>query len=380
LKFNDIRLYDRNFNILAVLPGYLSVNWELKFSEFGLGEIQLEKTEEIVKILTENKYLFLVQGDIQSIVSGYKIGEICTVFTRTLEWLLTKFCVKKFKMSDLSAFDYPWRNKNDLIKYVLTEYLHEDFALQYNGIKDEVDMSEFVQSAPDNVYSVIKKIIDTPSVGFKFYRDFDEGRFVFQLLEGAKNENVVLCDNYRTSYESEYSVDIQNRATGGVFYHSVKNMGNWDPVTNTPLIIQEPSNYGQYYTATADGLIMGQYVKKDQFILCKRRDGIFEIVESVEPFLVEFPPDDDGIFSWSTPLSSTDTVSAQNELSQMKSMDMLTCNTRLSYGEDFKLGDIVKIKFFAGDFACEKEKLISEIHLWDEPEDSGAIPTTIDIS
>lgn len=380
MKFNDIRLYDRNFNILTVLPGYLSVNWELKFADFGLGEIQLEKTEEIVKILTENKYLFLVQGDIQSIVTGYKIGDICTVFTRTLEWLLTKFCVKKFKMSDLLSSDYPWRNKNDLIKYVLTEYLHKDFCLKYYGIKDSQDMSEFVLSAPDNIYSVIKSILDTPTAGFKFYRDFDEECFVFELQEGARNENVVLCDNYRTSYESEYSVDIQNRATGGIFYHPVKNMGKWNPTTNTPQIIQEPSNYGKYYTVTADGLIMGQYVKKDQYILCKRRDGIFEIVESVEPFLVEFPPENDGIFSWTSPLSSSDTISAQNELSKMKTLDMLTCNTRLSYREDFNLGDIVKIKFFAGDFSCEKEKLISQIHLWDEPDDSGAIPTTIDIS
>ena len=380
MKFNDIRLYDRDFNILAVLPGYLSVNWELKFADFGLGEIQLEKTEEIVKILTENKYLFLVQGDIQSIVTGYKIGEICTVFTRTLEWLLTKFCVKKFKMSDLSPFDYPRRNKNSLIKYVLAEYLHKDFGLKYYGLEDSNDMSEFVLTSADDIFSVIKSIIDAPKVGFKFYRDFDDGSFVFKLLESAKNENVVLCDDYRTSYESEYSVDIQNRATGGIFYHSVKNMGKWNPTTNTPQIIQEPSNYGKYYTVTADGLIMGQYVKKDQFILCKRRDVIFEIVESVEPFLVEFPPENDGIFSWTVPLSSSDTISAQKELSERKNLDILTCNTRLSYREDFNLGDIVKIKFYAGDFSCEKEKIISQIHLWDEPEDSGAIPTMVDIS
>jgi hypothetical protein len=37
------------------------------------------------------------------------------------------------------------------------------------------------------------------------------------------------------------------------------------------------------------------------------------------------------------------------------------------------------VKFFAGDFSFEKKKLIKEIHLWDEPDDTGAMPTTVDI-
>ena len=95
---------------------------------------------------------------------------------------------------------------------------------------------------------------------------------------------------------------------------------------------------------------------------------------------MELPPEDKGIFSWTVALDSTDTLAANKELAEKKALDMLTCNTQLSYMEDFNLGDIVKIKFFAQNLSCEKEKLISEIHIWDEPESSGAVPTTIDIS
>lgn len=380
MKFEDIRIYDGDFNLLAILPGYLSVNWEIKFCEFGLGEIQLEKTEEIVEILTDNKYLFLVQGDIQSIVTGYKIGEICTVFTRTLEWLLTKFCVRKFAVEDLGTSAYGKWNKCNLIRYVLTENLHEDFSLEFTGADDDEDLSEFVLEDGSDIYSVIKSIIGDKTTGFKFYRDFEKGHFIFRLLTAVENTDVILCDRYRNSYDSEYNFDIQNEACGGIFYHEVKNMGRWDAAANNPTIDKDPSNYGKYYTVSTDGTIMGEDVYKDQIILCKRQDGIFEVVDKAEPFLVELPPEDKGIFSWTAALSSRDTLSAKKELSEKKVLDMLTCNTQLSYMEDFNLGDIVKIRFFAQNLSCEKQKLISEIHLWDEPESSGTVPTTIDIS
>ena len=380
MKFEDIRIYDSNFNLLIILPRYLSVNWEIKFCEFGLGEIVLEKTEEIVDVLTKNKYLFLVQGDIQSIVTGYKIGETCTVFTRTLEWLLTKFCVKKFSATDMNTLTYGRRNKSNLIKFVLAENLHKDFGLEFSGINDTDDMTEFVSETPSDIYSVIKSIVDDKTTGFKFYRDFEKGCFVFRLLTATKNSDIILCDHYKTSYDSEYNFDIQNEASGGIFYHAVKNMGRWDASSNTPNITLDPLNYGKYYTVSVDGWLMGQDVYKDQIILCKSTGGAFEIVDKAEPFLVEFPPEDKGIFSWTAALTSGDTLSAKKELSQKKALDMLTCNTQLSYMEDFNLGDIVKIKFFAQNLSCEKEKLISEIHIWDEPESSGAVPTTIDIS
>ena len=380
MKFQDIRIYDSEFNLLMILPRYLSVNWEIKFCEFGLGEIEFEKTEEIVDVLTKNKYLFLVQGDIQSIVTGYKIGEICTVFTRTLEWLLTKFCVKKFAATDMNILTYGGRNKSNLIKFVLSENLHKDFGLEFSGLGDAEDMTEFVSEAPSDIYSVIKNIINDKTTGFKFYRDFEKGCFVFRMLTATKNPDVILCDRYKTSYDSEYNFDIQDEASGGIFYHDVKNMGRWDASTNTPTITLDPSNYGKYYTVSTDGKLMGEYFYKDQIILCKSTGGAFEIVDKAEPFLVELPPEDKGIFSWTAALTSGDTLSAKKELSQKKALDMLTCNTQLSYMEDFNLGDIVKIKFFAQNLSCEKEKLISEIHIWDEPESSGAVPTTIDIS
>lgn len=381
MKFEDIRIYDKDFNLLLILPRYVSVNWELKFSGYGNGEIEMQKTDELVKILTENRYLFVVQGDIQAIVTGYKITDVCTLFTRTMEWMLTKFVVKKFSVADIGISVAGKCTAEKLVEYVLQNYLHKDFKVEFIGNDaDESDVSEFVQTSVSDVYSVIKSVIKNPKTGFVFYRDFSDGHFVFEMKKEAINQNLIFCDKYKTSYESEYNFDIQNEASGGVFYHGVTNMGKWDAVENEPPLSTDPSNYGKYYTVSNDGKYMGSNVYKGDILICRKPSGYFEIADEAKPFLVEIAPEEKGIFSWTTLLSSEDMESAKKELSDKKALDMVTCMTGLSYREDFELGDIVKVIFHGRDFSCEKEKIITEIHIWDEADGSGAVPTITDIS
>lgn len=381
MKFEDLRIYDKDFNLLIILPRYVSVNWELKFFGYGDGEIQLQKTEEIVKILTENKYLFIVQGDIQSLVTGYKIADVCTLFTRTPEWMLTKFAVKKFSVADINISVGGKCTSEMLVEYVLNEFLHKDFCVEFRGSgADESDVTGFVQNAVSDIYSVIKEIVKDPKAGFEFYRDFSDGHFIFEMKRAKSNENLVFCDKYKTSYDSEYNFDIQNEASGGIFYHTVTSLGEWDAYQNIPEITFVPSNYGKYYTVSEDGMYMGQKVYKGDILICRIPSGVFEVADVAEPFLVEIASEEKGIFSWTAALFSDETDSAEKELSEKKALDMVTCMTGLSYKEDFNLGDIVKVVFCEQEFSCEKEKMISEIHIWDEAEGSGAVPTITDIS
>jgi len=376
LQFGDLRLYNKDFNLLSILPKYLSANWEIKFKEFGLGEIELEKTDEIVSLLTENKYLFLFQDDIQSIITGYKIGETVTVFLRTLEWMLTKYTVEKFEVNNLAD---NVSTISALLEYILSTYLHPDFNVEFSGVEDMSDVSDFVSENLETVYSVIRKILSDDKYGFRFFWDDEQKRFVFSLLLAKENKDILLCDEYKTTYESELSFDIQGEISGGAFYHSVKNMGKWDAENNEPYLNVTPVNYAKYYTVSADGTCMGLSVVKGDIILCKDKSGQFSIVDEAKPFLVKIPPEENGIFSFSGVLNAHDSKGAEDEIKATKALDMLSCKTKLSYKEDFNLGDIVKVKFFAGEKFYEKKKLIKEIHLWDEPDDTGIMPTTIDI-
>ncbi len=377
MQFGDLRLYNKDFKLISIIPKYLSVNWEVKFKEFGLGEIELEKTDEIVSLLTENKYLFLFQDDIQAIITGYKIGETVTVFLRTLEWLLTKYTVEKFEVNDLAD---NVSTISALLEYILSTYLHPDFNAEFLGIEgDTSDVSDFVSENLETVYSIVRKILSDDKYGFRFFWNDEQKRFVFSLLLAKENKDILLCDEYKTAYESEYSFDIQEEISGGAFYQSVKNMGKWDAKNNEPYLSITPDNYAKYYTVSADGTRMGLSVVKGDIILCKDKSGQFSIVDEAEPFLVKIPPDENGIFSFSGILSTRDLKGAEEEINATKALDMLSCKTKLSYKDDFNLGDIVKVKYFAGEKSYEKKKLIKEIHLWDEPDDTGAMPTTIDI-
>ena len=381
MQFEDLRVYDRDFNLLAILSEYISVNWEIKFKEFGLGEIELERTEKNAQLLTKNKYLFVFCGDVQAIVTGYKIGETITVFLRTTEWLLTKYVVDEFKVENLPKTEEisTWTTSN-LIKYILNKYLHPDFNLEFTGIlNDESDVSEFMLERPETIYSVIKKIMSDIKYGFRFYWDDDKKRFVFLLLLAQENNDILLCDEYKTTYESEYSFDIQEEISGGVYYQKVTDMGKWDAAFNEPFLGEFKSNYAKYYTVSSDGEQMGMSFEKGDIILCKDKSGKFCIVDRAEPFLARIEPEENGIFSFSGILSAGEEANAKEEIKERKSLDMLTCKTKLDYKEDFKLGDIVRVVYFAGDVSYEKKKIINEIHLWDEPDDTGAMPTTVDI-
>ncbi len=382
MKLGDLRIYDKDFNLIEILPRYLSVNWEIKFKEYGLGEIELEKTDNLVSLLIENKYLFVFQDDIQSIVTGYKIGETITIYTRTLEWLLTKFVVGDFTVEKLMEKVYGaiW-SRSRLIEYLLASNLHEDYNILFSGIEsDDSDMTEFVFKNADTLYSAICSAINDDRIGFKFYRDMQNERFVFRLLSANERDDILLCDEYKTTYESEYNFDLQKDATGGIYYHDIKNMGKWKANTNTPDLSPKDENYGKYYTVSAAGSYMGENYEEGDIILCKNKDGTFEKIEEAKAFAAKIPPEENGIFSWSGVLNSRDEESARQEISGLKALDMLTCKTRLSYKEDFNLGDIVRVKLFGTDRSFEKTKLISEIHIWEEEDETGAMPTTIDIS
>lgn len=381
MKFEDLRIYDKNFELLAILPEYLSVNWEIKFKEFGLGEIELEKTDKVLDILTKNKYLFVFQGDLQAIITGYKISDTVTVFLRTTEWLLTKYTVGTLTPDSYTQTEgvNKW-TVSALLEYILKTYLHADFNVEFIGLaNDDSDVSDFVSENPETLYSVIGKIISDDKYGFRFYWDADIKRFVFLLLLAKENENILLCDEYKTAYESEYSFDIQEEISGGIYYQDVTNMGKWDPLKNEPYLTVRSGNYAKYYTVSADGEQMGLSLKKGDIILCKDKSGEFCVVEKAEPFLVTIAPEENGIFSFCGVLNAREEISAKEEVKSKKTLDMLTCKTRLEYKEDFNLGDIVHVKFFAGDMSYEKKKLIKEVHLWDEPDDTGVMPTSVDI-
>ena len=365
----DIRIYNENLDLVAIVPDYLASNWEIKFSEFGTGEIEFKPYADTVSLLTQNKHLFLVQGDIQSVVTGYCIGKACTVFTRTLEWLLTKFVVK-----DVSKGE----NLSDTIENILS-HLPEEFDLEFCGIDDNCDMSDFTLDRVTDMYTALKKCIKEPDIGFSLRADFKEKKFKFSLKRALENKDIILCDEYKTSYESVYTYDIQKDIQGGYYYHELECLGKYDAGNNIPSISITPENYGKYYVVSSDGQRMGLNLKKGDILACRDKNGGFEVIDEAKPFLVEVMPEYTGIFSWTGVLDAMNETDAQKEFSDKKPMDMLTLKTRLEYGTDYKIGHIINTRFYSGGCCITKKKLVSGVHMWVERDGVGASPTMTDL-
>lgn len=369
MKLGDIRIYNKNLELISIIPRFLASNWELKFAGFGCGEIEFERDDEIVPLLYQNEYLFLVQDGIQSIVTGYKIGKTCTVFTRTLEWLLTKFIVKEVAVGD---------NLSETVENML-RVLPDAFGLEFCGIDDTFNMSQYTLSEPADMHTAISECIGDKKVGFSFGVDFLTKKFSLSLLNANKNTDILLCDEYKTSYDSEYVHHIQEKASGAYFYQNVTNMGEWNPVKNNPSIKQVPENYGKYYTVTETGTRFGTVFEKGDIILCKSPDGKFTKVSKAEPFWGELTPEDDGIFSWSVILNAENLADAKRLLKEKNSLDLLNAKTKLTYGKDYKLGDIIKTRFYGQDKSFSVDKLVSEVHLWEERGETGENPVLTDL-
>lgn len=370
MELKDIKIYNKNLELICIIPRFIASNWEIKFSEFGAGEIELAATNDIISLLTKNEYLFLVQGNIQSVVTGYRIDKTCTIFTRTLEWLLTKFVVTEVT---------PGANLSETVQNILAS-LPDSFNLTFNGINDTEDMSDYTLDRATDIYSAIQSCIKNTQTGLSLRVDFSKKRFTFSLKKPTENKDVLLCDEYKTSYDSIYTRDIQSKASGSCYYHKLTYMGLYDVKNNDPKLTKTPENFGKYYKACSDGKLFNTLVVRDgDMIACMNKDGSFEIIKEVKPFLVKNLPEDKGVFSWSAVLNADSEKGAKKELSDKASMNMLNLKTRLVYGKDYKIGDILRTKFSKDKFSINKKQLVSGVHLWVEREGTGASPTMVDV-
>ncbi len=376
MHYGDIRIYDQDFALITILPRYISVNWKLEFGAYGTAEIHLEKTAAITSLLTENRYLFLEQDDHQALVTGVRIEETeCIVFARTLEWLLTKFLVHDF-------FAERGETASAVACRLVATALPEDVTLYTSG-EDSVltDASTFAIEEATDVYHAVCDCLADEKVGFSFIYDKERGGFLFSVMRAVENSTLILNEEYKTAYNQSFTKDLQQEASGGVYYHKVTNGGKWDPETNEPQLSLDETNLGMYYTASGSGHAFGFGIREGDILLCKSKSGYFEIVEEAKPFLVTFQPQQQGIFSWSAVLDSQTDAEAVRELAMKKQETLVDCETKkLVFGTDFQLGNIVWVQFTEEAFVYAEKQIVKSVHIWDDSEGYGCVPTCVQLT
>ncbi len=213
-------------------------------------------------------------------------------------------------------------------------------------------------------------------MGFSFRFNPSDKSFIFKVLKSRKNNGAIISEEFKTAYEESFTMDLQNEATGGIFYQKPINCGDWNAQTNTPALYETPENFGKYYTVTTGAMRFEIVFFPGDKIICMDKSGKFSKVEEAKPFPVLIEPEDNGIFSWSSMLLKTNETEAKEELSKFKREENASFKTKnLVFGKDFFLGDIIRTSLSCEGAQEKDERIVTGIHLWDEAGNRGSLPT-----
>jgi len=312
----DLRIYDFDFNLLAVESKIISSNRKTYFRGRGTAEIHLPKTAKCIKTLFENRYLLMTQGDYQAIITGKQIGSDCVIYAKTPEWILSKRVLKSFEEMTEGAESFVRR----MVRRAFSDC--DNFILgEICGIEDEVTVFEESYCVLE---SVIKDVLKKCDAGYKVSFDIPNRKWVFKVIKGIERP-ILIAEDCLNASNSEYIFDIQDYISAG-FYERELN--------------EDESENGQKTLWT-------------------------EIIKDKNS----------GILRWEKVLSSYTESDAKREVDAADIEESITARVRnLQFGKDYGLGDVVMLSLNMNELKRTKKYRITGVEIWEESGDEGEQP------
>lgn len=315
----DVRFYDFECNLLHVEHDIISCNWMLYENQVGTFEMHVPVNRMIVQVVMQNRYIVVVQGDKQAIITGKRLGKDAVFYGKTCNWILSRFYITEpFNTDEL--YDKGWLESKDaqrICQYVVEEGMGriENFVFEACGggfgdvFLENTDVS--------SVLSLVEACVKQVQCGYEVFFDVKNKRWVFRLFKG-KLLTFVLSEEYRNCYDVEYFEDIQDYFTGGFFWQ-------------------------------------------------EQEDGT--------SVLTKIPSALEGIYAWETDLAARTEQEAKDNLKQycvQRQTDARICN--LAYGRDYGLNDTVQLRMQKGEFFTKEVQRFVGVHLWYEENSVGEQP------
>lgn len=314
----DIRIYNTDFQLLHIDNNVISSNWTVYFNSVGTFEIHTladaDTTETILDNMDweKNRMPVIVQGDLQGIVTGIRLGEDVAIYGKTCNWLLSRKVVPKFISSDLPVNCNP----EEIARYIVSEafYDQENFVLgEKAGLED---MDTFWRNTYNPLSEVVSDVLLRKNAGHNITFDAAKKRWVFNVLAPVYS-NLILSEANRNAFNTEYTCSIDN-----------------------------------YYSSC-------WYEQEQDFV-----DGEFP-----DPVWTRFVKDEkSGIFSSECVSYATVESEAESYIKgKTVSSEIVTDVCGLTPGEDYRPGDILRVQYVNGKIARTEEKQISGVSLgWEE--------------
>ncbi len=377
----DIVFYDFDFNRLADFNRFISFNIEKKYCGYGTAEIHYSLADsEVLTLLEENPYMFFVAGEHAVIVTGWRVGEDIAVFGRTPEWLLTK--------RGASEMTFASATPEDIVRSAISTA-----AGDFVTLDDAVGLGAAQKYSTDKIrvlYDVVCEVLNGQNLGFRLVPDISLRQFVFSVYEGEE-ALCMISQSSRTAYDMTYTVEKQNMATNSGWYEQkYTDMGGWDAYNNSPSLSNgQASNAYTFYEITSETYYQsgGKYYPVERFDLnctkgyylyCDSLSGVWKITNQRPDTIWVYlgNPEVTGAKKWDAVLSGTKTrEEAFAEISKLKRNNETGCETKsIVYGEDYKIGDIVKVQTELGDFKKAEKKRVAAVNVYYDVDKSGVVP------
>ncbi|MBQ7791931.1 MAG: hypothetical protein IJ367_00340 [Clostridia bacterium] len=395
----DIRFYDFSFRLLHIEHAVKAAYWTLKHNGVGTFEGTFPMSEALMEVLFSNRYLLIVQGAKQAIVTGRQAGTEIALFGKTVNWLLTKRSFPAYRSSALFAKGLI---EKETVSHILTYIIENAFSHVGNfkfRLKDgdgnvyEPTEESFLKlgiPATEKHYwrhtrrtvsEIVTDALDASGCGHRMFADIPGKEWVLEIYRG-KARGVMLSEDLKNYTNTVLTDDLQEYCTGGWFDLSLHSCGELDPALGLPGA--DADRAGDYYTVS-----YGEDSEKVSgfsagcFYVCME-DGSWEVhdtLPALSAYVSHISPEEAGggiaeaftaILKWDAVFSNMGEAEATEAVKkQQKTRAVSGTHTGELFEKTVFLGDTVCAQAEKKGFRAAEEKMVLSAEVWFEGTGSG---------
>lgn len=222
----DIKIYNKEFELVRIVDRYKSLIWNDKYDEAGDFELYVPANLDIISAVGIGFYVTNPKSEHAMIIESLLIendeedGDYLKISGRSLECLLERrivWCKTVFEADDDGKRPYVY---DSIATLIYENVIDPDIVARRIDkfiFKETADVDVLLPTFEDeyfgeNLYEIVTKLCKEKGLGFKitFDKDFN---FVFELYMGKQREYVVFSpsyDNLITSGYLESAKDLRN--------------------------------------------------------------------------------------------------------------------------------------------------------------------------
>lgn len=368
---NDIRIYDFEFNLLHIEPDVMSAYWIFSYNDIGTFEGTFPLTSDICDVIMKNKYLFLIQGDFQAIITAYMADTKLTVYGKTVNWILSRRTCSTFNTEELYSTEEI--SPGDVMVKLAAQIFADVENFDFINSTDIVTSETYSKDSRVPFSDVVKEYLNQFNLGHKVWLDIPNKKWVFEVYSGKILPGVFSEEN-RNLTDVAISDDAQEFFSSGWYNRELEDLGEWDISTGEENnMVRLPSastnNYGKYYSITDSCSSM---YPDGSYLVCTDSTGKWRVCSELPTLEEKIEGTLTGIYNWDTFLSATNLSEAKAEMIDKQWSHVLKALAiRLKYNADFSLGDTVRIQAQKGTYTEAAEKTIVGVDIWWESGNTG---------